>query len=109
MILVTASVDQTDGIRFEEATYSDGSNWITLSWQNWPQNVDTRILYPDDAEVEELGQLDLIIRLDPHPEGGMSSVAAFDGSILAQVTVGGTGLSLEEIKELAVNLHRSLT
>ena len=109
MILVTASVNRTDGIRFEEATYSDGSSWITLSWQNWPQNVDTRILYPDDAEVEELGQLDVIIRLDPHPEGGMSSVAVFDGSILAQVTVGGTGLSLEEIKELAVNLHRSLT
>ena len=109
MILVSASVDQTDGIRFEEATYSDGSNWITLSWQNWPQNVDTGVLYPDDAEVEELGRLDLIIRLDPHPEGGMSSVAAFDGSILAQVTVGGTGFSLNEIKELAVNLYRSLT
>ena len=59
--------------------------------------------------MEELGQLDLIIRLDRHPEGGMISVAAFDGSILAQVNVGGTDLSLDEIKELAVNLYHSLT
>lgn len=108
-ILLSASSYEQDGLRFGEAVYGNGDNWIALSWQEWPENVDPGVLYPDDATVETSGTVDVITRQDQHPDTTTASIAVFDGQILAQVRTGNTELDLESVQQIAVQLHGAVS
>lgn len=106
-IPILTTTKQQGSTTVEKVHYSDGSALVTLTWQNWPSNVDPQRLIREGSEVEYRGNIDLIIR--DYSDDGMISVAAFDGSILARVTThDAKDLSLDDVIDMALQFHAGI-
>jgi hypothetical protein len=104
-VLVSASVSGDVSTKSGEAAFANGSSWISLSWQIWPDTVDSGVLYPDDAKVETMGAVDVITRQDHHSQSSTVSLAVFDGDVLVRVDSGNLELSLDAVRQIALRLH----
>ncbi len=106
-VLVHSEADQS-GSAFENTILSDGVGQIHVTKQIWPAGVDPQMFVSDDAVVERVGDLDVVVVDNAMMRRKI--VRVFDGNILLSVLAFDTeSVSIDDLKTAALNMHGEIS